>query len=61
MRMLCARFLTPALEYDPQPPHGSGTPENATPAVEKTLHSVFDPVHVAFRDAALEARKTWVS
>lgn len=57
----CARFLTPALEYDPQPPYGSGTPENATPAVEKTSHSVFDPVHVAFRDAALEARKKWVS
>jgi cyclohexyl-isocyanide hydratase len=56
-----ARFLTLALEYDPQPPYGSGTPEKATPAVKKISHSAFAPLHTAFRDAALEARKKWVS
>jgi cyclohexyl-isocyanide hydratase len=56
-----ARFLTLALEYDPQPPLGPGTPEKATPAVEKISHSAFDPLHTAFRDAALEARKKWTA
>lgn len=56
-----ARFLTLALEYDPQPPFGPGTPQNATPAVVRMSHSAFDPLHTAFRDAALEARKKWVS
>jgi cyclohexyl-isocyanide hydratase len=56
-----ARFLTLALEYDPQPPFGPGTPEKATPAVEKISHSAFDPLHTAFRDAALEARKKWTA
>ena len=56
-----ARFLTLALEYDPQPPFGKGVPEKATPAVEKISQSAFDPLHAAFRDAALEARKKWVS
>jgi cyclohexyl-isocyanide hydratase len=55
-----ARFLTLALEYDPQPPYGPGTPEKALPAVEKMSHPAFDPLHQAFRDAALEARKKWV-
>lgn len=56
-----ARFLTLALEYDPQPPYGPGTPANATPAVEKISHSAFDPLHAAFRDAASEARRKWVA
>lgn len=56
-----ARFLTLALEYDPQPPFGTGTPEKATPAVEEISHLAFDPLHAAFRDAALEARKKWAS
>src|SRR6202021_3238188 len=56
-----ARFLTLALEYHPQPPFGTGTPGTATPAVEKISHSAFDPLRAAFRDAALEARKKWVS
>ena len=56
-----ARFLTLALEYDPQPPFGRGTPENATPAVQKISHPTFDPLHKAFQDAALEARKKWVA
>jgi cyclohexyl-isocyanide hydratase len=55
-----ARFLTLALEYDPQPPYGLATPEKSTPAVEKMSHSAFDPLHTAFRDAALEARKKWL-
>ena len=52
-----ARFLTMALEYDPQPPYGPSTSERATPAVDKMSHSAFDPLHAAFRAAALEARK----
>ena len=56
-----ARFLTLALEYDPHPPYGPGTPEKATPAVERMSHSAFDPLHTAFRDAAVEARRKWVS
>jgi cyclohexyl-isocyanide hydratase len=56
-----ARFLTLALEYDPQPPYGPGTSEIATPAVEKMSHSAFDPLHIAFLDAALGARKKWVA
>src|SRR5512146_650745 len=56
-----ARFLTLALEYDPQPPYGPGTPEKATPAVEDFSRPVFDPLHAAFRDAALQVRKKWVA
>lgn len=56
-----ARFLTLALEYDPQPPFGPGTPEKASPAVEKIAHSAFDPLHAAFRDATLQARKKWMT
>jgi len=56
-----ARFLTLALEYDPQPPYGVGAPEKATPPVKKMSHPAFDPLHTAFRDAALEARKKWLS
>ena len=55
-----ARFLTLALEYDPQPPFGPGTPEKATPAVERIAHPAFDPLHAAFRDAALQVRKKWM-
>ena len=56
-----ARFLELALEYDPQPPFGTGTPEKAPPSVKKMSRSAFDPLHTAFSDAALEARKKWVS
>jgi len=56
-----ARFLELALEYDPQPPYGTGTPEKAPPAVEKMSRSAFDPLRTAVRDAALEARKKWAS
>jgi len=56
-----ARFLELALEYDPQPPFGTGTPEKAPPSVEKMSRPAFDPLHAAFRDAALAARKKWVS
>ncbi len=56
-----ARFLTLALEYDPQPPFGKGTLEEATPAVEKISHSAFDPLQAAFREAVLEIQKKWVS
>src|SRR5215472_15071164 len=54
-----ARFLELALEYDPQPPYGSGTPEKAPPNVEKMSRPVFDPVRAAFKNAALTARQKW--
>jgi len=56
-----ARFLTLALEYDPQPPYGTGTPEKVPPAVEKMARSAFDPLRAGVRDAALKARKKWAS
>lgn len=55
-----ARFLTLALEYDPQPPYGPGKPESATPAVNKIARPALDPLHAAFRDAALQVRKKWM-
>jgi len=56
-----ARFLELALEYDPQPPYGTGTPEKAPPAVQKMSRGAFDPLRTAVREAALEARKKWAS
>jgi cyclohexyl-isocyanide hydratase len=56
-----ARFLELALEYDPEPPFGTGTLEKAPPSVKEMSRSAFDPLRAAFRDAALEARKKWVS
>ena len=56
-----AKFLELALEYDPQPPYGTGTPEKAPPAVEKMSRAAFDPLRTAVRDAALEARKKWAA
>ena len=56
-----ARFLTLALEYDPQPPYGPSELQTATPAVEKMSHSAFDPLHKAFHDAAVQARNNYSS
>ena len=56
-----ARMLELRLEYDPQPPFRSGTPEKALPSIEKIMRSMFEPLHTAFHDAAIAARKKWVS
>jgi cyclohexyl-isocyanide hydratase len=56
-----ARLVELALEYDPQPPFGSGTPEKAPPNIAKAARATLEPLHVAFRDAALAARKTWAA
>lgn len=56
-----ARFLTLALEYDPEPPYGPAIPEKATPSVQKLSQSAFAPLHAAFHDAALAAQKKWAS
>ncbi|HEV2299330.1 MAG TPA: DJ-1/PfpI family protein [Candidatus Acidoferrales bacterium] len=56
-----ARLLELTLEYDPQPPFGPGTPEKAPPRIEKMSRSSFEPLHAAFRDAALAAKKNWAS
>jgi cyclohexyl-isocyanide hydratase len=56
-----AQLLELALEYDPQPPYGWGTPDKAPPNVAKMSRSMFDPVHAAFRDAALAARQKWAA
>jgi len=54
-----ARALELTLEYDPQPPFGSGTPEKAPANIEKMTRSMYEPLHVAAREAALVARKRW--
>lgn len=56
-----ARLLELTLEYDPQPPFGPGTPDKAPPRIEKMSRSSFEPLHAAFRDAALAARKNWAA
>ena len=56
-----ARLVELALEYDPQPPFGSGSPEKAPPSVANAARATLEPLHVAFRNAALAARKTWAS
>lgn len=56
-----ARLVELTLEYDPQPPFGSGNPEKAPPSIVKAARAQFEPLHVAYRDAALAARKTWAS
>lgn len=54
-----ARALELTLEYDPQPPFASGTPEKAPPNVEKAARAMYEPLHAAAREAALAARKKW--
>ncbi len=55
-----ARALELMLEYDPQPPFNSGTPEKAPAKIEKTTRAMYEPLHAAARDAALAARKKWL-
>jgi len=54
-----ARTLELTLQYDPQPPFGSGSPEKAPPRIEKAARAMYEPLHTAARDAALVARKKW--
>lgn len=54
-----ARTLELTLEYDPQPPFGSGTPEKAPRGIEKAARAMYEPLHVAAHDAAVAARKRW--
>lgn len=54
-----ARALELTLEYDPQPPFASGTPEKAPANVEKATRAMYEPLHTAAREAALAARKKW--
>jgi cyclohexyl-isocyanide hydratase len=56
-----ARLIELVLEYDPHPPFGSGNPEKAPPSVAKAARGNLEPLRVAYRDAALAARKTWAS
>ena len=54
-----ARQVELILEYDPQPPFGTGNPEKAPPSVVKAAREFLEPLHAACREAALAARKTW--
>ena len=54
-----ARTLELTLEYDPQPPFGSGTPEKAPRGIEKAARAMYEPLHAAAHDAAVAARKRW--
>ncbi len=54
-----ARTLELTLEYDPQPPFGSGSPEKAPPNIEKAARAMYEPLHSAAHEAALAARKRW--
>jgi len=56
-----ARLVELVLEYDPQPPFESGNPEKAPPNIAKAARTTLEPLHVALREAALAARKTWAS
>jgi len=56
-----ARLVELVLEYDPQPPFGSGNPEKAPPSIANAARVTLEPLRVAYRDAALAARKTWAS
>ena len=56
-----ARLIELVLEYDPHPPFGSGNPEKAPPSVAKAARGNLEPLRLAYREAALTARKTWAS
>jgi cyclohexyl-isocyanide hydratase len=47
-----ARNLQLALEYDPDPPYGSGSPESAPPALVEAMRQRYEPLRRA-REAAL--------
>jgi cyclohexyl-isocyanide hydratase len=56
-----AKTLELTLEYDPQPPFGTGSPEKAPPNIEKVSRAMYAPLHEAAREGALAARKRWAS
>jgi transcriptional regulator GlxA family with amidase domain len=47
-----ARALELTLEYDPQPPFGTGTPAKAGPKVTAALTRMYQPLNAAARAAA---------
>jgi len=47
-----AQSLELALEYDPQPPFGAGTPAKAPPEVVETMRAMYAPLVAAARSAA---------
>jgi len=55
-----ARALELSLEYNPDPPFHSGSPEKAPGNVLKSVQAMYDPLNEAARQAALEARRKWV-
>ena len=56
-----ARQVELILEYDPQPPFGTGNPDKAPPSVARAAREILEPLHAASREAALAARKTWTA
>jgi len=54
-----ARALELSLEYDPDPPFHSGSPQKAPANVLKSTQAMYDPLNDAARKAALEARRKW--
>ncbi|HEY6321547.1 MAG TPA: DJ-1/PfpI family protein [Thermoanaerobaculia bacterium] len=55
-----ARVIELALEYEPQPPW-EGNVEKAPPNIAKAARAALEPLHAAFRESALAARKTWAA
>lgn len=56
-----ARTVELILEYDPQPPFGTGTPEKAPASILKSAREGLDPLHAIYREAALAVKKTWAA
>jgi transcriptional regulator GlxA family with amidase domain len=47
-----ARSLELTLEYNPQPPFGTGTPEKAGERITKTMTQMYEPLNSSARLAA---------
>ena len=54
-----AQALELSLEYDPDPPFHSGSPDKAPPKILQSTRAMYEPLNAAARQAALEARKRW--
>jgi cyclohexyl-isocyanide hydratase len=54
-----ARALELTLEYDPQPPFRSGTPEKAPPNITAQARQMYAPLVKAAQASAVEAAKKW--
>ena len=51
-----AKALQLNIEYDPAPPFRAGSPKGAGPRITGAMRSMYQPLVVAFRDAAKSAR-----